>query len=263
MPSATVIIAADHILMGGSALTLTTPDKIFILALAIAILITYTMLSYRLEAKKTETEAEDITPAMYRLLDLSRLVIPEEGVYQQELEATRLIEYCDEIHQGNEPLPNLEDVHNETLKKIAIVEKTFAEKVGSNKKGAYQQLYLAMCACDNHGWSDDNIDNSDTPYKEYLKDYCELNIHTTPLHHEQIKQSIKRAALESTYQDTNLYYRYKWLKYFLDHFFSSLLNAISCIYTISCCIILCWILSFCHVNADIYAKKFYHLWPYL
>ena len=202
VPSATIIIAADHILTGATALTLTTPDKIFILALAIAILITYTMLAYRLEAKKTETEAVDLTPAMDRLLELMRLVVPESKTsYQIELEATQLIIYCDNLHKGNNPLPVLEGVNDETLIEISNIEKKFAVSITTNRKEAYKKLYLAMCACDDKDRSDTGIATTETSCQQYLSSYEKLRKKISPLRHDQIKQSIKRAALETTYQD--------------------------------------------------------------
>ena len=86
VPAAAIIIAADRILSGTLTATLSTPDKIFILLLASAILMTFLTLAYKSEASTKGHQELSIT--IEKLVDMARLInIPNETIQQAQAEA--------------------------------------------------------------------------------------------------------------------------------------------------------------------------------
>ena len=160
VPSAAVIIAADQILCGATLLALSTPDKIFIIALAVAILITFTLLAYKLEARQKNSMSTDAVSTLFTLsahLDIDR---PEDQAIQIEQRIfANLLVYADTLHQpqpdNQESIPlfqlpeqgkQVAPAAYQIADSIAKLEHNFIRGIiehDVDKKAAYQALYRA------------------------------------------------------------------------------------------------------------------------
>ena len=91
VPAAAIIIAADQILTGHMLVAMSTPDKIFIIILALAILITYLVLAYKTEAKASNHG--EISESINCLFQLSTILqLDENSIYVKRLKNEAVLE---------------------------------------------------------------------------------------------------------------------------------------------------------------------------
>ncbi|MBT4804189.1 MAG: hypothetical protein HON78_04245 [Legionellales bacterium] len=177
VPAAAIIISVDQLLTGTAILTMTTPDKIFILALAIGILITFLILAYKTEAKSSSHK--EISESVEMLLELSTIISISDDLYTHEKQEAKLEKIIIQIREGK-----LTDYRiltyfdeNSSYQKVVNAEIRFNVNVKSPEE--YKELYRAMHKLRTMiatGKDDSDIDNYintiiDGHRKKYLYSY--------------------------------------------------------------------------------------------
>jgi hypothetical protein len=98
VPAAAIIIAADRILAGTLVATLSTPDKIFILLLASAILMTFLTLAYKSEARTSLKQ--ELSISITQLVNMTRVLSLPDKTIKQAIDEARCEKMIIAIRNG-------------------------------------------------------------------------------------------------------------------------------------------------------------------
>lgn len=152
IPAARIIIAADNILSGTAIAFLSTPDKIFILHLASAILMTFLLVAYKSEA--STSNRQEITLAITKLIDLTRILTlntgviklaKEEAIFEMVLSTIRNGGDIQFSSDGGDDERKLQQICEENPNLQKLIQHEYALKQASKKnKNIYQNLYQAL-----------------------------------------------------------------------------------------------------------------------
>jgi len=175
VPAAAIIITVDQLLTGTAILTMTTPDKIFILALAIAILITFLILAYKTEAKSSSHK--EISESVEMLLELSTIISISDDLYTHEKQEAKLEKIIIQIREGKLTDYRILTYFDENSSYQKVVNAEIRFNVNSPEE--YNELYRAMHKLRTMiatGKDDSDIDNYintiiDEHRKKYLYSY--------------------------------------------------------------------------------------------
>ena len=177
VPAAAIIITADQLLTGTAILTMTTPDKIFILALAIAILITFLILAYKTEAKSSSHK--EISESVEMLLELSTIISISDDLYTHKKQEAKLEKIIIQIREGKLTDYRILTYFDENSSYQKVVNAEIRFNVNVNSPEEYNELYRAMHKLRTMiatGKDDSDIDNYintiiDEHRKKYLYSY--------------------------------------------------------------------------------------------
>jgi len=177
VPAAAIIITVDQLLTGTAILTMTTPDKIFILALAIAILITFLILAYKTEAKSSSHK--EISESVEMLLELSTIISISDDLYTHEKQEAKLEKIIIQIREGKLTDHRILTYFDENSSYQKVVNAEIRFNVNVNSPEEYNELYRAMHKLRTMiatGKDDSDIDNYintiiDEHRKKYLYSY--------------------------------------------------------------------------------------------
>ena len=191
VPAAVIIIAADQLLTGHMILFMSTPDKIFLLALATAILITFLILAYKTEAKTANHK--EISETIKTLYQLSCLIdIGGKTDYITKIKNEALLEKCIiKIRDKKVKQPNIFDVGT-IYHQLLENEINFA--INKKDENDYIELYREM----HHLREDINYKTNSKKQSiiEYIKNYRSIALSEIDRSKEWSLLDTKLSALE-------------------------------------------------------------------
>lgn len=178
VPAAAIIIAADQILSGQMLLFMSTPDKIFIIALATAILITYLILAYKTEAKvNNHSEISSSISSLFQLSTIIDLSTKTDYVSRAKSEAI-LEKSISKVRNNDKTILNKfppESVYFKLLQNEISFSEACKDLTDEQKMIKYRTLYKAMSDIRN---DIKNIPESyiigDTLIDTYISSYIEI-----------------------------------------------------------------------------------------
>lgn len=162
IPAAAIIIAADNILRGTVSASLSTPDKIFILLLASAILMTFLLVAYKSEA--STSNRQEITLAITKLIDLTRILTLNNTVLEEKIEEKKLEEILEDIRKSASKdglQAKIGSINNEQFKKLLDAELTLKNQQKDQQYDS-KDIYRFLLDLDTTGKEPDTL----TQYKE-------------------------------------------------------------------------------------------------
>lgn len=210
VPAAAIIIAADHILSGTLVATLSTPDKIFILLLASAILMTFLTLAYKSEA--STSGRQELSLSIAKLVDMARVLSLPDNTIHQATEEAKCENIIIAIREGKLQEPNLNGRSSEIntlftddlILKILIINEAILRPEAYDNPDLYHILYRALYL-PNYRLPDHLDDNS--AVRKYIDNYKKLDENNGSgdqkrweLIKIKLQNLLERLTLKDTYQ---------------------------------------------------------------